>query len=185
MRRTTILYLTMALAWPAWAGGDASDGHTHAPPVPVVLKAAAPRAAAVSEEFEAVAVLEDGKLVLYLDSFASNAPVGGAKIEVGGEGLRGVAAESAPGVYTLDARAFPASGGKAGRYPLTLAVETAASADLLTATLEIAPAAAAAHAHGWSEWASWLGAGVIALAGAALVAIRRRKQHKGQRGAGR
>lgn len=174
MKQTLILILAAAIAATAWAGGDSSDGHTHAAPEPVPVKAGAPRAAAVSEEFEAVAVLEGKQLLIYLDHYASNAPVGGAKVEIEGGGLQGVAAEIAPGVYAIAADPLGPA-----RHALTIAVETADSADLLTATLDLAAAAPAVHAHGWSEWASWLVAGAIALVGALLVALRRRKQHKG------
>lgn len=174
MKQTLILILAAAIAATAWAGGDSSDGHTHAAPEAVPIKAGAPRAAAVSEEFEAVAVLEDKQLLIYLDRFASNEPVGGAKVEIEGGGLQGVAAEIAPGVYAIAAAALAPA-----RHALTIAVETADSADLLTATLDLAAAAPVAPARGWREWAGWLGAGAIALAGALLIALRRRKQHKG------
>jgi hypothetical protein len=170
----TTLALALAMSCPAWAGGDSSDGHTHAAPEPVRNQASAPRAAAFSEEFEAVVVLEGRQLLLYLDRFASNAPVDGAQVEIEGGGLKGAAAETSPGVYAMDGVALAP-----GSHALTIAIETADSADLLTATLEIATAQPAAHTHGWSEWASWLGAGAIALAGGLLIAARRRKQRKG------
>jgi cobalt-zinc-cadmium efflux system membrane fusion protein len=72
--------------------------------------------------------------VIYLDSFASNAPVPGAKVEVEGAGLKGVAVEVAPGVYQLPA---PALG--AGKHALTVSIETADNADLLATTLDVAP----------------------------------------------
>lgn len=172
------LILVMVIAFPAWAGGDSSDGHTHAAPEPVPMKAGVPRAAAVSEEFEAVVVLEGKKLRLYLDRHASNEPVAGARVEIEGDALTGVAAESSPGVYVIDARSFPA-----GSHALTIAVETADSADLLLATLDIAPAPVVdAHVHGWNEWPVWPGAGGLALAGGALWVLwvlRRRKQARG------
>lgn len=169
------LILVMAIAFPAWAGGDSSDGHTHAVPEPVPMKASAPRAAAVSEEFEAVVVLEGKKLLLYLDRYSSNEPVAGATVEIEGDALTGVAAESSPGVYVIDAGALPA-----GSHALTIAVETADSADLLLATLDIAPAPVVdEHVHGWNEWLVWLGAGGLALAGGVLWALWRRKQAKG------
>ena len=84
MMHAGALFLAAALAFPAWAGGDASDGHTHAgeTPAPVPITASAPRAVAATEEFEVVAVLEDKHLRVYVDRYASNEPVAGAKVEV-------------------------------------------------------------------------------------------------------
>jgi hypothetical protein len=90
--------------------------------VPVVGLSAAPRATARSEEFEAVAVLEDEKLVLYLDRFASNAPVIGAKVDIEGDGLKGVATETLPGVYVMDAVSLAPA-----QQSLTISIEAGAS----------------------------------------------------------
>lgn len=162
----------MAMAFPAWSGGDSSDGHTHAAPEPLQTKASAPRAAAVSEEFEVVAVLEGKKLVLYLDRFASNEPVAGATVEIDGGGLQGVAMESSPGVYAINAPTLTAA-----KHPLLISIAAGDSADLLATTLDIAPApAGVVHAHGWSEWLVWISAAVLGLAAGALLLIRRRRQ---------
>lgn len=158
------------------AFGHGGEDHG-APPPPVVSQSAAPRAIAASEEFEAVAVLEGKKLVIYLDRFASNEPVAGARVEIDGGGLKGVAAELSPGVYGIDAAALAAA-----KHPLTIAIETGDSADLLSATLDVAPAqAAVGHVHGWSEWWVWLGAALVALAASVLLALRRGKQRKGRK----
>lgn len=153
----------------------AHGGEDHGAPAPAVSQAVAPRASASSEDFEAVVVLEGKKLRLYLDRYASNEPVAGARMEIEGDSLKGVATESSPGVYVIDAGSLPA-----GSHALTIAVETADSADLLLATLDIAPAPVVdEHVHGWNEWLVWLGAGGLALAGGVLWALRRRKQAKG------
>ncbi|MBK9595897.1 MAG: LPXTG cell wall anchor domain-containing protein [Rhodocyclales bacterium] len=34
------------------------------------------------------------------------------------------------------------------------------------------------HAHGWGEWTVWGASGVLLLAGAGLVAVRRRKMNR-------
>jgi hypothetical protein len=147
----------------------------HGAPPPSVSQSVAPRATGSSEAFEAVAVIEGRKLMLYLDHFASNAPVIGANVEIEGGGLKGVAPESSPGVYAIDATAITPE-----KHPLTISIETEDSADLLLATLDIRPPpAGVAHVHGWSEWAVWSSTGVLALAGGALWIARRRKKSKG------
>lgn len=153
----------------------AHGGEDHGAPAPSISSSAAPRAVASSDEFEAVAVLDGKKLVLYLDRFASNAPVVGAKVEIEGGGIKGAAAETSPGVYAMDAASVAPA-----KHPLTISIEAGDSADLLSATLDVAPPpTGVVHVHGWSEWLVWLSAGVLVLVGGALWAIRRRKQSKG------
>ncbi len=175
MKQAGIFFLALLVALPAQAGGDSSDGHSHAAPSPVPTIANAPRATAATEEFEVVAVVEGKQLVIYVDHFASNAPVSKAKIEIDGAGLKGVASESAPGTYRMElAAAIPAA-----RHPLTIAIETDDSADLLTVTLDTSlPVSGEAHVHGWSEWAVWIVAALMLLTGAALLAARRKRQRK-------
>jgi hypothetical protein len=166
------LTLGLVSASPVFAHGDEDHG---APP-PSVSTAVAPRATASSEEFEVVTVLADNKLLVYLDRFSSNEPVAGAKLEVEGAGLKGLAKETAPGVYALTAESVPAA-----RHPLTISIETTDSADLLTTTLDItAGTSAVVHVHTWGERAVWLGAAVLALAGGVLLLLRRRKQVHGK-----
>ena len=70
MKHAHILPILMLATASAWA----HEGHDHGPAVPEIRVEAAPRATAESEEFELVAVLEGGKLRLYLDRYASNEP---------------------------------------------------------------------------------------------------------------
>ena len=171
-----LLLVATVIAFPAWAGGDSSDGHTHAAPAPIPVVTLSPRAAAATEEFEVVAALEGKKLVVYLDRFASNDPVTKAVVEVEGGGLKGVAGEIAPGTYALDV----ATAMSPGKHPLTIAIEAGDTTDLLTATLDISPAAAGEeHVHGWSERIVWIVAGLLLLAAGALLAMRRRNKSKG------
>lgn len=160
---------TFVAASAAHAHGD--EDHGAAPPP--VTQSMAPRAVAATEEFEVVAVLEDKHLLVYVDRYASNEPVAGAKVEVEGAGLQGVAAESAPGVYLMNlAAALPPA-----KHGLTISIEAGDSADLLTATLDTSLATpAAAHAHYWSEWVVWSLAASLLLVSGILLAVRRRKQ---------
>lgn len=155
-------------------GAFAHDGEDHGAPAPAVTQSVSPRATAASEDFEAVIVLEGKKLVLYLDRLASNEPVAGAKVEVEGAGLQGVAAETSPGVYALDAASITAQ-----KHALTISIEVGNSADLLSATLDAAPAVPVdIHVHSWGEWAVWYGAAALALLALALLAVRRARNGK-------
>jgi LPXTG-motif cell wall-anchored protein len=176
VKQAKALLLATVIAFPAWAGGDSSDGHTHAAPAPIPVVTLSPRAAAATEEFEVVAAIEGKKLVVYLDRFASNEPVTKAVVEVDGGGLKGVAGEIAPGTYALDL----ATAMSPGKHPLTIAIEAGDTTDLLTTTLDISPAAAGEeHVHGWSERIIWIVAGLLLLAAGALLAVRRRNKSKG------
>lgn len=176
MKQARALLLATVIAFPAWAGGDSSDGHTHAAPEPIPVVTLSPRAAAATEEFEVVAAIEGKKLVVYLDRFASNEPVTKAVVEIDGGGLKGVAGEIAPGTYTLDL----ATAMSPGKHPLTIAIEAGDTTDLLTTTLDISPAAAGEeHVHGWSERIVWIVAGLLLLAAGAMLAMRRRNKSKG------
>jgi phosphate/sulfate permease len=162
------------LASAAWAHGGEDHGDAAAP---VMAGDVAPRTSAQSDEFELVAVLAAGKLTLYLDRYADNAPVPDAEVEIESGAFKAVAAQIAPGVYSVSGQAFA----QPGRHPLTISVQAGESADLLTATLDIAASAAGVeHVHSWDEWALWGAAGSLLLAGAGLVAIRRRKMKRKQ-----
>lgn len=174
MMHARAFFLVAAIALPAWAGGDASDGHTHgAPaPVPVPVTASEPRAVAATEDFEVVAILEGKQLVVYVDRFASNEPVAKAKVEVEGAGLKGLAGETAPGTYVMAVAAAIAP----GKHPLTISIEAGETVDLLSATLDTSqPLVADAAAHDWSRRVVWGVAALLLLAAGALLIFRRRK----------
>jgi hypothetical protein len=166
----------VAFSFPAWAGGDSSDGHSHEAPTPLPAgQSIAPRATAATEEFEIVTSLEGKKLVVYVDRFASNEPVTQVKVEIEGVGLSGVAKETSPGTYVLDL-ATPVPPGK---HPLTISVEAGDSVDLLTATLDTSAAVAnEVHNRDWSEWFVWGISGALLLVTGILFAVRRHKRAK-------
>jgi hypothetical protein len=170
-RALSVALLTAALVVVSAAHGHGDEDHG-APPPPVT-QSMAPRAAAATEEFEVVAVLQDKHLVVYVDRYASNEPVVGAKVEIEGGGLQGVAAETTPGTYLMDLAAdMPPA-----KHGLTISIESGDSADLLTATLDTSPPAPpAAHSHYWSEWVVWGLAVLLLLVSGALLAVRGRRQ---------
>ena len=180
--RNYFVAMTVALSALAQAGGDASDGHSHGEATkPSMTADIGPRASAQTEEFELVAVLEGGKLTLYLDRFATNEPVADAQIEVEDRVLKAGATQVAPGVYSLPGEAFA----KPGKYPLAISVQAGDSSDLLTVTLELpqpvagaAPFAGTAPVISWSNWVVGGAAGALLLAGAALTAVRRRNNRR-------
>ncbi len=172
MKQISLFVLLAVVALTARAGGDSSDGHTHGEVEPVATAiSGAPRALASSEAFELVAVLEGKKLLLYLDRFASNEPVAGARVEADGGGLNGVAAETVPGIYVMDAASMPKA-----KIPLTISIEAGEDADLLSATLDISSAEASAESEPrWRDWLLRLLVAAFLLAGIGWAIVRRKQ----------
>ena len=111
----------------------------------------------------------------YLLAHGLGKPVADAEIEVESGAFKAVAAQLAPGIYALPGEAFA----NPGKYPLSISVQAGDTADLLTATLDLAPPPAGVeHAAGWDKWAVWGASGALLLAGAGLVAVRRREQNR-------
>ena len=160
MKVTSKFFLAIAFAFAfvltAWAGGDSSDGHTHGPAAAPVTTPMAPRAVAATEEFEVVAILDGKQLQVYVDRFASNAPVTKAKVEIDGAGLKGLARETAPGVYTMNISQTISP----NKHPLTIGIEVGDTTDLLTATLDIPHLdVVSEQVEWWRQW--WIGIAAV------------------------
>ncbi len=158
----------MFLVWPAIALADAGHDHGATPSAaPVML---APRIEAQSELFELVAILEGGRLTLYLDRFATNEPVSDARIEIESGAFKAVAQPGADNVYTAPGEAFA----QPGLYPLVFTIQAADALDLLNGTLTVPqPAGQSAHGHDWTEWLVWLASGLVVVFGMAWLLLRR------------
>lgn len=137
MRFTLAVLIGLGLG-PAFA----HEGHDHGAPQPTVSATAAPRAEAASATTEAVIIAASGGLDLYLDDFATNAPISDAMVEVEGQGQVLVAEPAGEGQYRV---AYPAA---PGTHDLVLTVVSGAGVDVLVASLTVpepdaAPVAAA------------------------------------------
>lgn len=160
----------------AHGGEDHGDeGKRLAPAIAI-----APRALAQSDDFELVALLDEGpsksrQLLITVDRFKTNEPVVGAKLEVEAGGQTPPAQEQSPGVYAVQL-ATPNSLASGAKLPLTISVETTGGSDLLTTTLELPVTAPsdATHSHGRAEYAVWVAGAALLLAAAILLGMRRR-----------
>lgn len=158
-----LLIPTLALAH---GGEDHGDGAK-----PAAVASAAPRAEAQTEQFELLAIPAGGQLTIYLDRYASNEPVSGAKIEVESGSWKAVAQAAADGTYRVNAPQLA----KPGQYPLLFTVQAGAESDLIEATLQVSEAPKAmeqAHPVNTMWW--WVGGALAALAGISLL-LKRRK----------
>lgn len=136
----------------------AHEGHDHAEAaLPVAV--ATPRFETASEDFELVGNLSGRRLTLYLDRYASNEPVAKAQLEVEAGKQKVQAREASPGIYQLDLADV-----QPGKHALVFTVQAGETSDLLTTSLDIAAAAAAAPAKGF-DWhrIGWLGIPLFGL----------------------
>ncbi|AXK38074.1 hypothetical protein [Crenobacter cavernae] len=171
MTRQTLLFtllFTPLLAF-AHAGEDHGDGSK-----PAVAANVAPRAEAQTELFELVATPGNGRLTVYLDRFASNEPVTGARVEVESGSWKAVAQAADNGSYLVNAPQFA----KPGQYPLVFTVQAGDDADLIETTLIVAEAAepeAATSGYGSGSMWWWVGGALAALAAVSLLLKRRQR----------
>lgn len=175
-RAARVLFSSIALFAVSFSSTDAlahgGEDHSH-DERPVVETNANPRVEATSEVFEIVGIptgAGDGRLILYVNDFWTNAPVPGAAIEVT-VGNATTKATEKQGLYELNAPWVKTP----GRYDLTFAVTSGERSDLLIGSLTVPAAAAPADQHNslWDHIApelpqfpsisAWLPAGAVAL----------------------
>ena len=168
------LALLVSLAGPAWAADE--HGHDHDAPA-TAAGPALPRFSAVSDAFELVGVINGKQLAIYLDRFADNSPVEGAKLEMEVGGKKVEVKPHAPGEY----EATLAEELKPGVTPMTVTVQAGNETDILAGDIDIHEEEHAdEHGAGWTRYAAW-GAAALAAVGLAAAAARR---FKGRRAVG-
>ncbi|MGV8893186.1 MAG: hypothetical protein ACOH2K_09665 [Burkholderiaceae bacterium] len=176
MSRQTLIFTLLTLLFTpilafAHGGEDHGDG-----PKPVSVANVAPRAEAQTELFELLATASNGQLTIFIDRFASNAPVTGAKVEVESGSWKAVAAaagDGSSGSYRVAAPQFA----KPGSYPLMFTVEAGTETDLIETTLVVAEAAQPEATTPFLRLGSmwwWVGGSLAALAGISLLLKLRR-----------
>ncbi|MBY0439455.1 MAG: HlyD family efflux transporter periplasmic adaptor subunit [Burkholderiales bacterium] len=177
----------------------ASDGHAHAEAAPATASAAAavlePRVEVASSDVELLGIVEGTRLTVYIDHFATNVPIDGAKLSVERNGESFDAQPAGDGAYRFELPWLATPGAHA----LLFTLVAPGLSDLLTATLEL-PATDGFSRAGdalprfdllsWSGLPGryWIAAGLggAALLAFALVAgsvLRRRRRGQGRLGA--
>jgi len=166
--------LVASFAFGSLAFADA--GHDHGP-APAASSPASPRFEATSDLFELVGVLEKGQLTVYLDRFATNEPVAGAKVEFESGATKGVAAPQPDGTYAIQLAGLE----KPGQFPFAFTVTAGADTDLLAGELVVAGSAPAATSGeiAWRRWTG-IGAGVLLAVALAASAARRLSRRHGR-----
>jgi cobalt-zinc-cadmium efflux system membrane fusion protein len=166
LRAALAAFAIAAACAPALAADE--HGHDHGPAA--TDAAASPRFDAHSDLFELVGVLEKGQITVYLDRYATNEPISGAKIEFESGANKGVAAPQPDGTYAIKFAGLD----KHGEFPFSFTVTAGSDTDLLAGELHVEDA----HAHDEAvakPWMRWAGFAAAGLAAAAALLFARRK----------
>lgn len=135
--RTALFALLPMFGLPLMGGGaQAHDGHDHGDPAKAgPIATAHSRLEAHSGAFELVALLRQGELVIYLDHYETNAPIGDAAVTVETP-VGPIAAETKGNIYRI-----AAPWAKAGAHELIFTVTNGDQVEILTGTLTVAETA--------------------------------------------
>lgn len=137
----------------------AHEGHQHEKDKPGSIVTVAPTLTAVSENYELVGVLQARQMTVYLDQFASNAPVIDAELEFDFSGTAVKATRNADGTYSIT---LPKSIDLKSSLPVTVTIIAATGADLLSGDLVIPDS----EMH-----SSWMSLWLIAAIGTSIIAL--------------
>lgn len=150
----TLVLLFSSSAILAGPGAHGPNGeHLDAPSGSQLSAASAlPRMEAVTETFELTASLYPEELSILIDSFDTNAPVHGAKVEVEFNGIKAVGQFHADhGDYSVNDAGLLKALASPGKHPLLVTVLAGDDNDLMEGVMQVGPTPAAAqeHAKGW------------------------------------
>ncbi len=110
----------------------AGPGHDHGPEPAAATSPASPRIVAVSEAYELVGILKNGKLAIYLDRLADTTPITDAKIELSIDGDTRLAEAQPDGTYLFVSPILAKHGDK----EVIATIEHDGRSDLLIGTLK-------------------------------------------------
>jgi hypothetical protein len=179
-RLAAVLAVSVLTAAPTALAGP---GHDHGDEAPAAVGEAAPRLSAMTDKHEMVAVVRGENLVIWINDFASSAPVIDAQVDVTIDGATARAAAQPDRTYHVAAGPLagheeaPHSDGPEplDEHSVLVSVTTAAGTDLLTGALSHDHEA---HNKGMAN-APWLwiglGAAILLAAGGAFLWRARRK----------
>ena len=158
----------------AYAGGG--DDHSHGPEVSVPVAAAATSADRLelkSPDVELLGILNDDKLTLYADRYATNEPILNAKIELESKGRKLQMLATKDGSYTAVADWLK----QPGKHEIVVSVEANGLQDLLIGTLLVPTLASEARGRSWLDYAKWAAGGIAVLI-ILLVLFKRIRRRK-------
>lgn len=159
--------LTITAACTAYAG----EGHDHGDAAPATAGTASPRVHAHSDLFELVGIVDKGQMTVYLDRFATNEPVTGARIEFESGAHKGLAQAQPDGTYLIkfDALSQP------GQLPFSFTVTAGTEADLLAGDLDLKDPHDHHETVAARPWLQWLGYTAAVLAALSFITFLSRR----------
>ena len=154
----------------------ADEGHNHDAAPATASGPALPHFAATSELFELVGVVNGKQLTVYLDRFADNAPVKGARIDLEVGGTSVPLEEHGEGEF----KGTLAQELKPGVTPVTATVAAGNETDLLAGELDVHEEehSQVAAANKWRPYAGWTAAAVILVLALAWIGRRSNERRR-------
>jgi hypothetical protein len=170
MIRKFLIYSVMLLPVLSFAHGG--EDHGASAELPGVASAA-PRAEAQTDLFELVVTAQNGLLTIYVDDFAHNQPIEGAKVEIESGNWKAIATAVERGIYHVDAPQLI----RPGTHPLVFTVTAGNAADLIETTLVVKDSAQASVPNNLPSRSvlGWLSASLIAMAVVVTALLKRRQ----------
>jgi RND family efflux transporter MFP subunit len=110
---------------------SAGPGHDHGHESAAATGPNSPRVVAVSESFELVGILQEGKLVVYLDRMADTTPITDAKVEMTVGGETAIPTPQPDGTYLFTSPILA----RPGNHEVIVAIEHIGGSDLLIGAL--------------------------------------------------
>ena len=130
IQSTLYLLLSLFLAISA----SAHEGHDHGEEKkPIVAEQEVPRLTVESELFQLVGTNDGNTLTLYIDDFATNAPIENALVEVTKDADTFIAKEISPAVYALNGDWLH----EVGKHDLVISITAGENIDLLLGELVV------------------------------------------------
>ena len=155
---TLTLTLTLIpVTWSTVVLADAGHGDEASPSA--ADSTLEPRITARSNTVELVGILRDATLWLYVDRYASNEPMDGARITVTKGTARSEAKPEGQGLYSVTQKWLA----QPGKHEVQVTVAVDGVSDTLKGTLEIPAAMADGHGGTWLGYAKWTGLVVVVL----------------------
>ena len=176
LRMSAWLLILFVALLPLFAFAGGGDDHSHGPEAKALVGAPATtgqRLELKSPEVELLGVLQDGKLTVYADRYATNEPILDAKIELESSGRKVQVLAAKDGSYSAEADWLA----QPGKHEVVVSIQAKGLEDLLIGTLEVPSLTNAAHGRTWLAYAKWLAGGSAALIALLLLfkLLRRRK----------
>lgn len=165
-RFAALVFLTFATT--AFAG----EGHDHGGAPAANASSASPRITLHTDLFELTGIVESGKMMVYLDRYATNEPLAGATIAFESGSDKGLASPQVDGTYLIKFEGLE----KPGELPMSFTVTAGQDTDLLAGELTLGDP----HAHGdeavsqlWWRWSAYA-AGLLVLLSFAVFSLLKR-----------